>query len=216
MSGLFITFEGIEGCGKSTQAQRLRAHLEERGYKVTLTREPGGTAIGEAIRGILLDPAHAAMTPLTELLLYQAARVQHVEEVIETALGAGAIVVCDRYTDSTLAYQGAGRNLSPALIDAVVTSETLAQRAPDLTLLLDIDVETGLERSRNEQEWDRIEQESIAFHERVRDGFLAIAEREPGRVCVVDARRDAETIAEEIARTVDAKLAAVPSREMTR
>ncbi len=198
MTGRFITFEGIEGCGKSTQAKRLRAHLESQGHRVLLTREPGGTPISEAIRTLLLNPDHAEMKPATELLLYQAARAQHVEEVIAPALANGTIVICDRFADSTLAYQGAGRSLSPEILRAVLDPKITMGVAPDLTILIDLDVSAGLERSRRDQPWDRIEQESSAFHERVRAAFLEIARSEPKRVRVVDGAQPFDAVEGEV------------------
>lgn len=186
MNGKFITFEGVEGCGKSTQIEMLRACLEEKGCDVLVTREPGGVPIAEAIREILLHTAHHAMDPITELLLYEAARAQLVQECIRPALEAGKTVLCDRFADSTTAYQGAGRGLSPedlARLHALATQGVW----PHLTFLLDLPVEEGLRRARHRGRFDRMEQQDIQFHERVREGFLAIARHEPERVKVIDA-----------------------------
>jgi dTMP kinase len=190
--GQFITFEGIDGCGKTTQLRNLARSLRERGREVDETVEPGGTAIGQQIRKILLDPANTAIRPRTELLLYFASRAQNVDEVIRPALEAGHIVLCDRFTDSTLVYQGCGRGLDP---DVVLELDRIACRGlrPDITVLIDIDLETSLARAkrRNErvgQSESRIDEESAAFHERVRRGYLALAAGEPDRFIVVDGR----------------------------
>ena len=197
MRGAFITLEGVEGCGKTTQMQLLREHLEQDGHKTLLTREPGGADISESIRSILLDPANTALAPVTELLLYEAARAQHVAELIKPNLEAGTIVVCDRFADSTTAYQGAGRALS---LETVVSLHEIATGGlwPNLTIVLDLPVETGLKRAGAVGEHDRIEQEPLEFHQRVREGFLAIARKEPGRVKVVDADQDPAAVAKEI------------------
>ena len=205
MNGLFVTFEGIEGCGKSTQAKRVEAHLKEQGYTVLLTREPGGTPIAEAIRGVLLDPANVAMSPVTELLLYEAARAQHVAERIRPALEKGTVVICDRFADSTTAYQGAGRALSAenvAYLHDLATAGTM----PDLTILLDLPVEEGLARAGRINEPDRLEAEPVAFHRRVRDGFLRIAEQDPERVKVLDGSRPPDDIAADVQRIVEERL----------
>lgn len=190
--GRFITFEGIDGCGKTTQFRLLSQWLRDRGRQTVETVEPGGTAIGQQIRRILLDPANSAMQPGAELLLYFASRAQNVEEVIRPALEAGLVVLCDRFTDSTLVYQGCGRGLDPAL---VLELDRIACRGlkPDVTLLIDIDLETSLMRAkrRNErvgQDESRIDEESFAFHQRVRDGYLTLAQGEPERFVVIDGR----------------------------
>jgi len=197
MRGLFITFEGIEGCGKSTQVELLKANLEAKGCTVEVTREPGGTAISEEIRNILLDPAHGEMSPIAELLLYQASRAQHVSERIRPALESGTIVVCDRFYDSTTAYQGAGRGLPRQDLKRLHTLAT-GGLSPDLTILIDLDAETGLTRVKNVRESDRMEQESLAFHNRVREGFLKLADQETERIKVVDGGPPQEKIAAEI------------------
>lgn len=205
MSGAFITVEGIEGCGKTTQMKLLGDRLEEAGTQVERLREPGGTAIGEAIRTILLDANHDAMAPVAELLLYEAARAQLVRERIRPAVEAGRIVLCDRFADSTTAYQGAGRELA---IDMVLAMHHVAVQGmwPDLTILIDVPVETGLARIKACKRSDRIEQEPPAFHERVRNGFLRLAEKEPGRISVVDGTQPVEAVAGAIWRAVDAFL----------
>jgi len=205
MSGLFITFEGIEGCGKSTQATLLAKRLEAEGRKVVVTREPGGTVTGEQIRSIVLDPANTGIKPVTELLLYAASRAQHVDELIRPALASGAIVVCDRFADSTMAYQGAGRALERGCIQQ---AHDLATHGtwPDLTILLDLPAEAGLERARAMRELDRIEAEPLAFHRAVRNEFLRIAEHDPIRVRTIDAMRSVDDIAGIVWRIVEPHL----------
>ena len=203
--GFFITFEGVEGCGKTTQIRRLQQHLVQMGRDIVVTREPGGTPVAEAIRSILLDCAHAGMRPMTELLLYAAARAQHVAEVIAPALDAGKTVLCDRFADSTTAYQGAGRGVDP---DTVALVHRLATGGvwPDVTILLDLPAETGLARANASCTPDRIEQETIEFHRKVRDGFLAVARQEPQRVVVVDATRTPDEVADLVIAAVDARV----------
>ena len=202
MKGLFITFEGIEGCGKSTQAHLLSRHLEANGHTVILTREPGGTPIAETIRGLLLDPNNAEMAPTTELLLYEAARAQHVDELIRPALEAGDIIICDRFHDSTTAYQGAGRSLSNIDLEKLHAIAT-AGLDPDITLLLDLPVEEGLRRAADASEPDRIEREHLSFHERVHQGFIDQAARYPERIKQVDASGSPEEIAHVVSALVD-------------
>jgi dTMP kinase len=182
--GIFITLEGIEGSGKTTQASRLKAYIEERGPEVVMTREPGGSPIGEQIRQILLDPDNEVMVALTELLLYEASRCQHVEEVIKPALERGAWVICDRFFDASTAYQGYGRGLDVSTVQELNLVATRG-RKPDVTIVLDLPVDTGL--TRLGKDLDRIEAEAVEFHERVREGYLRIAGDEPGRVKIVDA-----------------------------
>ena len=202
MNGFFITFEGIEGCGKSTQVALLKKRLEIEGRKVLVTREPGGTTTGELVRSVLLDPANTSITSLTELLLYAAARAQHVDERIRPALDSGAIVVCDSFADSTTAYQGAGRAIERGIIKQI---HDIATRGtwPDLTILLDLPAEAGLERAHAVREVDRIESEPIAFHRAVRNEFLRIAEHDPLRVRRVDATQTVDAIAEAVWRIVE-------------
>jgi dTMP kinase len=205
MSGLFVTFEGVEGCGKSTQARRIEAHLKAQGRAVLLTREPGGTPIAEAIRGVLLDPVNIAMSPVTELLLYEAARAQHVAERIQPALEQGVIVVCDRFADSTTAYQGAGRALPAENVQHLHHLAT-AGTTPDLTILLDVPVEEGLARAGRLNGPDRLEAEPVTFHRKVREEFLRIAERDPGRVKVLDGLQPPDDIASDVLRLVEERL----------
>lgn len=193
MKGLFITLEGPEGAGKSTQIKRLCDRLAADGLAVLGTRNPGGTAIGQQIRQVLLDPANKAMVPMAELMLYAADRAQHVQEVVTPALQAGTIVVCDRFGDSTLAYQGYGRGLDLTLLRALNEMATGGLR-PDLTLLLDLPSELGLERVAKARAIDRLEDEAIAFHHRLREGYLALAAAEPDRFVILDATRSPDEV----------------------
>jgi dTMP kinase len=193
VDGTFISFEGIEGTGKSTQARLLARALTERGHSVVLTAEPGGTELGQRIRSLLLDVRHSGMEPVTELLLYSAARRQHLSKVILPALEEGKVVITDRFSDSTLAYQGYARGLDRELIASLDTWVT-GGRKPHLTLLLDTDVETGLTRNRQAEKVDRLELEDVAFHRRVREGFRKIREEEPERVLLVEVTDGIEDI----------------------
>lgn len=207
MSGRLITFEGGEGTGKSTQIGLLAERLRRTGRVVVTLREPGGTAVGEAVRAVLLDTEHVTMSARAELLLYAAARAQLVEEVIVPALARGEVVLCDRYRDSSTAYQGHARGLALDMVRELNHAAT-GGLVPDLTILLDIDPSVGLQRATKSAAADRLESEDLAFHERVREGFLAIAESEPGRVKVVDAALTPEEIAERIGALVDVLLSA--------
>jgi len=208
---LFITFEGVEGSGKTTQIQRLKRYLTRKGFSCRVTREPGGPPISEKIRKILLDPNHRKLTPFSELLLYEAARAQHIHEVIEPLLKKGIIVLCDRFNDATLAYQGYGRKIDLTLIEKL---NHLASQGvkPDLTFLLDCPSDLGLKRalqrnriSRNEKE-GRFEKEKIQFHHRVRKGYLAIAKKQPQRVKVIDTRAGEDKVFETIQKIMDERL----------
>jgi len=183
-NSLFITFEGIEGSGKSTQMTLLANYLSSRGYDVTTTREPGGTPIGEAIRAVLLNPDFTEMDYRTEVLLYAADRAQHVAELVKPALARGSIVISDRYLDSTIAYQHYGRGL-PLDFILEVNEQATEGIKPDLTLLLTVPVEIGLKRA-TKTIADRIEREDVEFHERVEKGFQELAKREPERWRVID------------------------------
>ena len=205
MRSFFISLEGIEGTGKSTQARLLTEYLQQRGQVVVRTAEPGGTAISLKIRELLLSLDSKEMDPVTELLLYNAARVQHISEVIGPALARGEIVISDRFSDSTLAYQGYGRGIDRKIIDALDAIATKGMR-PDLTLLLDIDVATGLQRNREINKRDRLELEDVAFHEKVRAGFLGMAAGEPDRMRIIDCSGSIESIHRNITKTVDAFL----------
>lgn len=197
--GLFVTFEGPEGSGKTTQVHLLATWLREIGYNVLTTREPGGTRIGDAVREVLLNRAHTEMRPETEILLFSAARAQIVGEIICPHLERGGVVICDRYGDSTLAYQGYGRQLCLDTLE-LITAFATGNLKPDLTICLDLPVSEGLHRKRNADgiEWNRMEQEQLDFHERVRRGFLALAALEPARWRVLDATKPISEIAAEI------------------
>jgi dTMP kinase len=213
MQGTFVTFEGIEGSGKSTQIALVADYLSKRDRPATLTREPGGTKIGDQIRKILLHPTNTALSPKAELMLYAAGRAQHLAEVIMPELKAGRIVLCDRFSDATLAYQGYGRGLDLELIRDLDRLVTAGMR-PDLTVLLDIDAEAGLSRARGRNSRGgleaeaRFENEHLSFHERVRQGYLDLARQEPGRFRIVDASPPPGTVQNEIRRIVDELLSA--------
>ena len=208
--GFFITFEGSEGCGKSTQVKRLAARLEQEGARVLVTREPGGTAIGEKIRDLLqFAPESFAMMPETEVLLFEASRSQLVREIIRPALEQGSIVISDRFFDSTTVYQGVARKLEPGIVEKLNAFAVGADR-PDLTLILDVDVATArarmLRRVRPVAVHDRMEQEPDEFYERVCEGYRQLAQREPKRIQLLDGGRSPEEIAEEIWRLVSERL----------
>ena len=209
LRGKFITFEGSEGSGKSTQIERLVARLHENGLETFVTREPGGTELGEEIRNLLLHHrAGGAMQPETELLLFAAARAQLVRERIAPALAAGKVVICDRFLDSTTVYQGAARRLAPEAV-ARINHFAVGHHIPDLTLLLDVPVEVSHARVRNRGtgQPDRIEKESAEFFTRVRDGYLALAQAESRRIAVVDSTQPLDTVAALIWKTVHERLA---------
>jgi dTMP kinase len=205
---MFITLEGIEGSGKTTQIGRLVEFLEDRGSECVTTRQPGGTLIGENIRSILLDPANSALEPMTELLLYMADRSQHIYELIRPCLKAGKTVVCDRYFDATVVYQGFARGLNLELIRQLhqILFDDLK---PDVTLLLDLAPQVGLRRAwqqlntgqRSEHE-SRFEAETVAFHEKVRAGYLELARLEPGRFRIVDAAQSQDQVFSAISKIV--------------
>ncbi len=197
--GLLISLEGPDGAGKTTQAARLAALARAEGITVVNTREPGGTPLGDALRTVLLDPSFAEMVPLTEVFLYAAARAQLFEQVIEPALKQRALVICDRFIDSTLAYQSYGGGVD---LDFVLSVNLAAVkgRLPDRTFVLDLPPEQGLLRLGGGE--DRVEQKSIDYHRRVRLGFLALADRFPGRITVIDATRTADQISSAIRETV--------------
>ena len=207
----FITLEGIEGSGKTTQLLRLQEHLRSLGHPVAVTREPGGCRISDSIRTLLLDPGNDSIAPHTELLLYSAARAQHVAEFIRPALKQGKIVLCDRFADATTVYQGAGRGLDMAQLESInrFASQGLV---PELTVLLDYPVEEGLYRARtrnqcgNLETEGRFELESIDFHRRIRQGYLDLAAREE-RFRVIDALGDEDSVAKRIITSVDLFLA---------
>lgn len=198
---IFVTVEGIEGVGKSTHMSFIAERLQARGRSVVQTREPGGTPLGEGIRALLLDRAHAGMSADAELLLIFAARAQHIEKVIRPSLAAGNDVLCDRFTDATYAYQGGGRGIG---IDRVAVLESFVQRTlrPHLTFLLDAPAEMACARARNRSESDRFEAEDLAFFERVRAAYLQRAAREPGRFQIVDATQSLDAVRQQLADLV--------------
>jgi len=197
---MFITFEGIEGSGKTTQIHHAAAFLADAGHRCRITKEPGGTAIGRQIRSILLDPQHRDIHSVTELLLYAADRNQHVQELIRPALADGQTVICDRFHDSTVVYQGYARSLDMALIEDL-HARLLDDLRPDMTFVLDLDPAIGLKRAwqqvsrgdRTDRE-TRFENEALSFHQKVRAGYLDLARREPERFTVVDGAQDEETV----------------------
>lgn len=203
---MFITFEGPEGGGKSTQIRLLAAYLRERGFSVEVTREPGGTQIGDQIRDVVHDTANTAMAATAEVLLYSASRAQLVNQVIRPALDAGRVVLCDRFADSTMAYQGYGRGLDRGML-AELTAIATGGLTPDLTLLLDIDVTCGLTRRRTEgDEMNRLDLEAVEFHERVRHGYHLLAAAEPERWVMLDADRPVPDVAGDVVRVVEKRL----------
>lgn len=199
---MFITFEGSDGCGKSTQIARLAEFLRQEGYPVLLTREPGGTPIGEQIRAILSDLKNTEMEKRTEILLFQAARAQHVEQMINPHLQQGGLVLCDRYADSTLAYQGYGYQLFDLEHLRALINFATGGLWPDLTLLLDVSVEEGLRRRANGGEWNRLDAYQLDFYQRVRAGYHTMAEAEPQRWVIIDAARSPVDVQDEIRRVV--------------
>jgi dTMP kinase len=209
--GYFVTFEGPEGAGKTTQIERLAQVLGQRGYAVKVTREPGGTRLGERLRELIKHfDAAEGVAPEAELLMFGASRAQHLRVVILPHLAAGGVVLCDRFADSTTVYQGLARGLDRAFIDAMHRF-TIGSRWPDLTVLLDLRVEAGLARARHRQSAvpgpvDRIEAEPQGFHEAVRQGFLALAQAEPRRFRIVDAAMDADTVHARIVEEIDRAL----------
>jgi len=212
MKGKFITFEGPDGAGKSTQVSRLATYLRSLDYQVLTTREPGGTQTAEKIRTILLDPQNQLLTHRAEAMLYAAARAQHVEELILPALADGSFVICDRFTDSTLAYQGYGRGQDLELLRRLNGMATQGLE-PDLTVLLDLPAETGLQRIRDQRQGsgDRLEQQALSFHQQVRQGFLTLAAENPRRIKVVPADASADEIFREIRQHIEKLLQTAPA-----
>ncbi len=213
---MFISFEGIEGSGKTTNLSHAVRFLQDKGHDCVITREPGGTRIGEKIRAILLDPSSKEMDPLTELLLYTADRSQHINEVISPLLSAGKTVVCDRYYDATVVYQGYARGLDTELIHRLhrLLFENLK---PDFTLLLDLPPEIGLSRAWkqiDEGDRDRVEtrfeEETLSFHKKVRSGYLEMARLEPERYRIIDASKEPDQVRKEIARTLSEEIDVIP------
>lgn len=209
MPGLFVTFEGGEGSGKSTQIERLAERLKRRGLDPVVTREPGGTTLGEGARALLLDPAHKP-DARTEVFLLEAARAELVASVISPALAAGRAVLCDRYADSTLAYQGGGRGLDHETLAAINRFAT-GGLVPDLTFLFDLAPAIGLSRRNEAGDTNRLDREPEAFHARVRARYLELAAGEPQRFIVIDAAEPPEALAERIATAVEQRLAGAPA-----
>jgi dTMP kinase len=204
--GFFITLEGPEGSGKSTHASRLAEYLRSKGRDVLLTREPGGTSIGDQIRSILNDHANSAMQPRAEILLFCASRAQLINQMIRPHLVRGGTVVCDRFSDSTLAYQGYGHGLDLKMLRSISDFAT-DRLKPNLTLLLDLPVEVGLtRRRRSDSDWNRLDALEVEFHRRVRKGYLILARREPKRWVRIDAQKEAEEVWSEILNAVSVRL----------
>ena len=204
MNGYFITFEGSEGCGKTTQIEALAKALEAQGKTVLITREPGGTLIGEKIRNLLQDPSHKNdISDMTELLLFSASRAELITSRIQPALSRGEIVICDRFYDSTFVYQGLGRAINMNIVEQL-NQITVGTLKPDLTILLDLDAKIGIQRAKSRQsgELDRIENESLAFVEAVRNGYLELAKKEPERFKTIDGLLSVDAIKKIIWDTV--------------
>ena len=204
--GLFITVEGPDGAGKSTQIEFIKKYFDEKGLDVLYTREPGGTVISEKIRNVILDREHVEMAPLTEAMLYAASRAQLVHEVIKPALSEGRIVICDRFVDSSIAYQGFGRNLGDLV--GVINSYAIDDCIPDLTLLLLVDSEKGMERVENlgSENMDRMEKEKMEFHRKVYEGYKYLAETCPERIAAINANESIENVSREISLKLDDSL----------
>ena len=201
--GLFITVEGPDGAGKSTQIEFIKKYFDEKGLDVLYTREPGGTVISEKIRNIILDKEHTEMAPMTEAMLYAAARAQLVHQVIKPAIEAGKIVICDRFVDSSVAYQGHGRGLGESVWD--INQHAVDGCMPELTLLLMVDSEKGIGRVKNlgSENMDRLEKEKIDFHKMVYEGYLALARKFPERIATIDASQTIEKVSEDIGKELD-------------
>ena len=202
---MFITLEGPEGSGKTSHLPHLVEYLREKGYSVFPTREPGGTSIGEQIREVLHSLKNAEMNPRTETLLYQAARAQFVEQILKPHLAAGEVVLSDRYADSTIAYQGYGHQQDLAQMRALVQYAT-GGLVPDLTILLDLDVELGLKRKTKADEWNRLDAYTVDFHKRVRAGYLELVKQKPRRWAVIDASRAWDMVQADLRKVIEQKL----------
>lgn len=199
---MFITLEGPEGSGKTSQIPVLADFLRQKGYHVLVTREPGGTSVGDQIREVLMNLKNVSMVPETEILLFQAARAQHVAEILRPALEEGKVVICDRFGDSTLAYQGYGHQTNIKTLRDLINFAT-GGLTPDLTLLLDIPVNEGFDRKiKNESEWNRLDAYAKAFHERVRAGYLELVREEPERWRIIDASQEKDQVQEEMRKMV--------------
>lgn len=205
---LFITFEGIEGSGKTTQIRLLKDYLDKKGIPCKITREPGGTSIGEKIRNILLNPEHQNMTPLSELFLYEASRAQHVHEIIKPLIKQKIVIICDRFADASIAYQAFGRGLDLKLVERLNRIASQGLR-PDITFILDCPLDLGLKRAldRNQKgetvKEDRFEREDIKFHQRVRKGYIELAKKDPRRIKIIDTRFGEAEVFERIRKIVD-------------
>ena len=205
MRGKFITIEGTDGSGKSTQIELLMDYLRKKGADVIFTREPGGTQISEKIREIILDVDNSEMTGITEALLYAAARSQHVEEKIIPAIGAGKIIICDRFVDSSIAYQGAARGLGAEKIMGI-NEAALHGIMPDMTLFFDLSPEKGILRKKNERALDRLEKEKMDFHEKVYEGYKNLCKKYPERIKPIDADRSIDEVHSEVIEVIDGLL----------
>lgn len=202
MRGLFITIEGPDGSGKSTQIENIKKFFENKNIDIVFTREPGGTPIGESIREIILDNRFNEMDPMTEAMLYAASRAQHVAEIIGPALDAGKVVVCDRFVDSSLAYQGYGRNLGEAV--EVINGYAVREYVPDVTFLMKLDPDVGKHRiEENRENQDRLEHEKLAFHKKVYEGYLELERKFPDRIVGIDASLGIDEIRDEIYRKLE-------------
>ena len=214
---LFITFEGVEGSGKTTQIRRLKTYLNRKGIPCRVTREPGGTSISDQVRKILLNPDNKGLVPLAELFLYEAARAQHIKEFIKPLLKKKGVILCDRFADASVAYQGDGRRLGVKLVERLNRMATEGLK-PDVTFLLDCPTGVGLKRAirRNEalkqEKEGRFEREKIQFHNRVRKGYLVLARKEPRRVKVIDTRKGEDKVFEEIRHIIDKIIGGKESR----
>lgn len=208
--GLFITVEGTDGSGKTTQIKNMSEHLASLGCQVLLTREPGGTRISESIRSVILDPSYTEMSSTTELLLYSAARAQHVEQVIRPSVDKGITVICDRYVDSFYAYQGFGRGIGLGLLESI-TNIAIGGTMPDITFFFDLDPEIGLKRRFAATGSDRIENEEMEFHKKVHAGYKALAERHPARIRTIDASKPAEEVWRDVRRQLETALGFIKS-----
>lgn len=205
MQGLFISMEGPDGAGKSTQIELLQNYLENKGYEIVITREPGGTVISEAIRQVILNKEYKEMCPNTELLLYAAARAQLVSEVIRPVLEAGKAVICDRFVESSVVYQGIARGLGIERVYAV-NDYALEGLRPQLTILLDLDAKEGLRRKKQQAELDRMEAEGLEFHQKVAEGYRILAEREPERIMKISATLPKEDIHAKIVVAIEERI----------
>ncbi|MFT9497017.1 dTMP kinase [Anaerosolibacter sp.] len=197
MRGLFITVEGPDGSGKTTQIKKIKEYFTVKGYEVITTREPGGTRIGEKVREIILDKNHVEMDNITEALLYAASRAQHVAEVIKPAVAAGKIVICDRFVDSSLVYQGVGRNLGVALVEGI-NQVAIQGIMPDITLLFKLSPQIGIQRKFKQGNEDRLEREKLDFHQQVYEGYMQLETLYPQRIRGIDASKTIQEVHEEI------------------